>query len=128
MPLVWVGARRETRFGAEYLRKGTGTGACLGLPGAAGACQTAGMSDGFDGERIAEERIAEAARTGQDWLNLGNLGLTRLPEGLFRLTRLRRLNWKISRGNAIRFGSSDSSGSALPATNSPPLRMPANCV
>jgi internalin A len=92
MPLVWVGARRETRFGAEYLRKGAGPGACLGLPGVAGACQTAGMSDGFDGERIAEERIAEAARTGQDWLDLGGLGLTRLPEGLFRLTGLRRLN------------------------------------
>ena len=92
MPLVWVGARRETRFDAEYLRKGARPGTCLGLPGVAGACQTAGMSDGFDGERIAEERIAEAARTGQDWLDLGSLGLTRLPEGLFRLTGLRRLN------------------------------------
>ena len=92
MPLVWVGARRETRFGAEYLRKGVGPGACLGLPGVAGAWQTAGMSDGFDGERIAEERIAEADRTGQDWLDLSSLGLTRLPEGLFRLTGLRRLN------------------------------------
>lgn len=50
------------------------------------------MSDGFDGERIAEERIAEAARTGQDWLDLGGLGLTRLPDGLFRLTGLRRLS------------------------------------
>jgi hypothetical protein len=92
MPLVWVGARRETRRGAEYLRKGAGPEACLGLPGRAGACQTAGMSDRFDGERIAEDRIAEAARTGQDWLDLGGLGLTRLPEGLFRLTGLRRLN------------------------------------
>ena len=55
------------------------------------------MSDGFDGERIAEERVAEAARTGQDWLDLGNLGLTRLPEGLFRLTGLQRLNLGISR-------------------------------
>lgn len=97
MPLVWVGARRETRFGTEYLRKGARPEACLGLPGVAGACQTACMSDGFDGERIAEERIAEAARTGQDWLDLGGLGLTRLPEGLFQLTELRRLNLGASR-------------------------------
>ena len=32
------------------------------------------MADTTDGERIAEERIAEAARTGQDWLDLGDLG------------------------------------------------------
>ena len=50
------------------------------------------MSEAFDGHRIAEERIAEAARTGQDWLDLGGLGLTHLPAGLFRLTGLRRLN------------------------------------
>jgi len=50
------------------------------------------MIEAFDGHRIAEERIAEAARTGQDWLDLGGLGLTHLPEGLFRLTGLRRLN------------------------------------
>ncbi len=50
------------------------------------------MSDEFDGEKIAEARIAEATRTGQDWLDLGSLGLTRLPDGLFRLSGLRRLN------------------------------------
>jgi Leucine-rich repeat (LRR) protein len=46
----------------------------------------------IDGERIAEERIEEAARTGQDWLDLGDLGLERLPENLSKLTSLRRLS------------------------------------
>ncbi|MCA3351898.1 MAG: leucine-rich repeat domain-containing protein [Roseomonas sp.] len=50
------------------------------------------MADMTDGERIAEERIAEAARTGQDWLDLGDLGLKRLPEALSKLTRLKRLS------------------------------------
>jgi hypothetical protein len=50
------------------------------------------MADMTDGERIAEERIAEAARTGQDWLDLGDLGLERLPEALSKLTRLKRLS------------------------------------
>ena len=50
------------------------------------------MADMTDGERIAEERIAEAARTGQDWLDLGDLGLARLPEGLSKLTKLKRLS------------------------------------
>ena len=45
-----------------------------------------------DGERIAEERIAEAARTSQDWLDLAGLGLTRLPVSLAKLTWLRRLS------------------------------------
>ncbi len=50
------------------------------------------MADHFEGERIAEARIAEAKRTGQDWLDLGGLGLTGLPPALFGLTGLRRLN------------------------------------
>jgi hypothetical protein len=50
------------------------------------------MADMTDGERIAEERIAEAARTGQDWLDLGDLGLKRLPEALSRLTKLKRVS------------------------------------
>ncbi|MFN7332632.1 MAG: leucine-rich repeat domain-containing protein, partial [bacterium] len=50
------------------------------------------MADMTDGERIAEERIEEAARTGQDWLDLGDLGLTRLPDALSKLTKLKRLN------------------------------------
>ena len=50
------------------------------------------MADTTDGERIAEERIAEAARTGQDWLDLGDLGLRSLPERLTALTNLKRLN------------------------------------
>ncbi len=45
-----------------------------------------------DGERIAEERIAEAARTGQDWLDLGGLALTKLPDALSKLTKLKRLS------------------------------------
>jgi Leucine-rich repeat (LRR) protein len=50
------------------------------------------MADMTDGERIAEERIAEAARTGQNWLDLGGLGLERLPNALSKLTKLERLS------------------------------------
>ncbi|MFO0167497.1 MAG: leucine-rich repeat domain-containing protein [Alphaproteobacteria bacterium] len=50
------------------------------------------MADMTEGERIAEERIAEAARTGQDWLDLGDLGLKRLPNSLSKLTKLERLS------------------------------------
>ena len=50
------------------------------------------MADMTEGERIAEERIADAARTGQDWLDLGDLGLKRLPEGLSKLIKLKRLS------------------------------------
>ncbi|MCZ8140236.1 MAG: hypothetical protein O9273_01035 [Acetobacteraceae bacterium] len=55
------------------------------------------MADMTEGERIAEERIADAARTGQDWLDLGDLDLARLPEALSKLTKLKRL----SLGNRI---------------------------
>jgi Leucine-rich repeat (LRR) protein len=61
------------------------------------------MANMTDGERIAEERIAEAARTGQDWLDLGGLGLARLPERLAKLTWLQRL----SIGNSIHVGPED---------------------
>ncbi len=64
----------------------------LGLIGGAALWQAAGMSEGFDGERIALERISAARESGQDWLDLGGLGLTRLPDALFGLTGLRRLN------------------------------------
>jgi len=50
------------------------------------------MADMIEGERIAEERIAEAARTGQDWLDLGGLALTKLPDALSKLTKLKRLS------------------------------------
>ena len=50
------------------------------------------MADMTEGERIAEERIAEAARTGQDWLDLGDLGLEKLPDALSKLTKLKRLS------------------------------------
>ena len=50
------------------------------------------MADMTYGERIAEERIAKAARTGQDWLDLGDLGLERLPDALSKLTKVKRLS------------------------------------
>ncbi|MCA3367029.1 MAG: leucine-rich repeat domain-containing protein [Roseomonas sp.] len=50
------------------------------------------MADMTEGERIAEERIAEAARRGQDWLDLGGLGLTKFPDALSTLTKLKRLS------------------------------------
>ncbi|MGI9129638.1 MAG: leucine-rich repeat domain-containing protein [Roseomonas sp.] len=50
------------------------------------------MADMTDGESIAKERIEEAARTGQDWLDLGDLGLTKLPDALSTLTKLKRLS------------------------------------
>ena len=64
----------------------------LGLIGGVALWHAAGMSEGFDGERIALERIAAARDSGQDWLDLGTLRLTRLPDALFGLTGLRRLN------------------------------------
>ena len=64
----------------------------LGLIGGAALWQAVGMSESFDGELIALERIAAARDSGQDWLDLRGLGLTRLPDALFRLTGLRRLN------------------------------------
>ena len=50
------------------------------------------MVDMTEGERIAEKRIADAARTGQDWLDLGGLALTKLPDTLSKLTKLKRLS------------------------------------
>lgn len=50
------------------------------------------MADMTGGESIAEEWIAEAARTGQDWLDLGDLGLEKLPDALSKLTKLKRLS------------------------------------
>ena len=45
-----------------------------------------------DGLAIARERIAKAAVEKSGFLDLGMLGLTELPEELFRLKHLRRLN------------------------------------
>jgi hypothetical protein len=45
-----------------------------------------------DGLIIARQRIAEEASGETGLLDLGRLGLTSLPEELFRLTHLRRLN------------------------------------
>lgn len=51
------------------------------------------MAEMTDGERIAEERITEAARTGQDWLDLGELALKSLPKNLTKLPNLQRLSF-----------------------------------
>src|SRR3954447_2864712 len=50
------------------------------------------MPNDTDGLVIARERIAEEARDRTGFLDLGRLGLTALPEELFALTHLRRLN------------------------------------
>ncbi len=50
------------------------------------------MSEQTDGPAIARQRIAEEAEAQTGFLDLGMLGLTELPEELFRLKHLRRLN------------------------------------
>jgi internalin A len=50
------------------------------------------MADEFDGLTIARQRIAQEAQDRTGSLDLGCLGLTALPEELFHLTHLRRLN------------------------------------
>ena len=50
------------------------------------------MADDFDGMTIALARIAEEAERRTGFLDLGGLGLTTLPEQLFALLHLRRLN------------------------------------
>jgi internalin A len=49
------------------------------------------MADEADGLTIARQRIAQEASDKTGFLDLGRLGLTRLPEELLRLTHLRRL-------------------------------------
>jgi hypothetical protein len=49
------------------------------------------MADETDGLTIARQRIVQEAAAPTGFLDLGQLGLTPLPE-LFRLTHLRRLN------------------------------------
>lgn len=61
----------------------------LRRPGERG--QQASMSGETEGERIALERIAEEAEARTGSLDLGNLGLTALPEALFDLKHLTRL-------------------------------------
>jgi internalin A len=46
----------------------------------------------LDGLAIARERIAKEAEGKTGFLDLGMLGLTELPEELFQLKHLRRLN------------------------------------
>jgi internalin A len=46
----------------------------------------------LDGLSIARERIAKEAEEKTGFLDLGELGLTELPEELFRLKHLRRLH------------------------------------
>jgi internalin A len=50
------------------------------------------MADELDGLTIARQLIAQEAADHAGFLDLGRLGLTRLPEELFCLTHLRRLN------------------------------------
>ena len=50
------------------------------------------MSEGTDGERIARESIAREAEERTGYLDLGWLGLKELPETLFALKHLKRLN------------------------------------
>ena len=42
-------------------------------------------------EQEAARRISDAQRTGQDWLDLGDLSLGELPPELAQLTRVRHL-------------------------------------
>jgi internalin A len=49
-------------------------------------------SDAVDGLAVARERIAREAEEKTGFLDLGMLGLRALPEELFSLKRLRRLN------------------------------------
>jgi hypothetical protein len=50
------------------------------------------MSGETEGERIALERIAEEAEARTGFLDLGRLGVKALPEALFALKHLARLN------------------------------------
>ncbi|MFM8332213.1 MAG: leucine-rich repeat domain-containing protein [Candidatus Methylumidiphilus sp.] len=50
------------------------------------------MTPDTEGQRIARARIAEEAEQQTGYLYLGRLGLTELPEELFALKHLRRLN------------------------------------
>lgn len=50
------------------------------------------MTDESEGLRIARERIAREAEERTGFLDLGRLGLTELPEELFELQHLQRLN------------------------------------
>jgi hypothetical protein len=50
------------------------------------------MTEVFDGERTANQRIAEEAARQTGFLDLGELCLTVLPAELFRLRHLRVLN------------------------------------
>src|SRR5690242_6593786 len=52
----------------------------------------AAMSDHFDGTEIARERIEREAREQTGQLDLGQLGLTKLPVELLELTHLWVLN------------------------------------
>src|SRR5438477_6896372 len=50
------------------------------------------MTDACDGISVARERISQEARARTGFLDLGQLGLSKLPAELFGLTHLRMLN------------------------------------
>ena len=54
------------------------------------------MASNPEGSKIALERIAQEAKARTGKLDLGMLGLTELPQELFRLTYLQELNSWIS--------------------------------
>ena len=56
------------------------------------------MTETFDGESIARQRIAEEAERRTGFLDLSQLGLTELPAELFTLRHLRclKLGWRLT--------------------------------
>ena len=78
--------------------------------------QQASMSGETQGERIALERIAEEAKARTGFLDLGMLGLKALPEALFALKHLARLNlglWSYDEGGRFQRSLSDIAPNAL---------------
>jgi hypothetical protein len=52
------------------------------------------MSEQGSGLEIALQRIEKEAQERTDFLDLGRLGLTELPEDLFRLTHTTKTRWR----------------------------------
>jgi len=72
----------------------------------------------LDGLTIARERIAREAEEKTGFLDLGRLGLTKLPDELFRLEHLRRLNlgrWYVDEDGERHTSASDLNDNAAAA-------------